>query len=220
MSTLTTNYLDIIERLPAGALLRLQNVGWNDYEFLLTQMDDYPGHRLSYDRGRLEIMSPKREHEIYKKFIGRLVEMLADALSLDIEPSGSTTLRRKRFDKGAEPDESFHIQNAALVAGSIEVNLEIDPPPDLVIEIDTTNESLHKLAIYAALGVPEIWRYDGRRAHFYKLVDEGYEVIQNSLAFPMLSAADLTQFIEQRKAEGYVAALKAFRKMLRSRASS
>jgi Uma2 family endonuclease len=220
MSTLTTNYLDIIERLPAGALLRLQNVDWDDYEFLLTQMQEYPGHRLSYDGGRLDIMSPKREHEIYKKFLGSMVEVLAVELSLDIEPSGSTTLRRKKFDKGAEPDESFYVQNAARVAGSIEVNLETDPPPDLVVEIDTTNESLHKLAIYAALGVPEIWRYDGRSVHIYGLVGDGYEKIQDSLAFPMISAAYLTKYLEQRKAEGHAKALRAFRKMLRSRASS
>jgi Uma2 family endonuclease len=220
MSTLTTNYLDIIERLPAGALLRLQNVSWDDYEFLLTQMQEYPGHRVTYDGGRLEIMSPKREDEIYKKFIGSIVEVLGQELSLDIEPSGSTTLRRKKFDRGAEPDECYHIQNAARVADSIEINLEIDPPPDLAVEIDTTNESLYKLGIYASLGVPEIWRYDGRSAHFYKLVGEGYEVIQSSLAFPMLTAADLTKYLEKRKAEGHAKTLRAFRKMLRSHTSS
>jgi Uma2 family endonuclease len=220
MSATTTNYLDIIERLPAGALLRLQNVGWDDYEFLLTQMEDYPGHRVSYDSGRLEIMSPNREHEIYKKFIDLMVRVLAQELSLDIEESGSTTLRRKKFEKGAEPDECYHIQNAARVADSLEINLETDPPPDLVVEIDVTNESLHKLTIYADLGVPEIWRYDGRTVHIYGLVGDGYEKIQSSLAFPIISAADLTQYVEQRKTEGRKAALAAFRQMVRSRVSS
>jgi len=220
MSTTTTNYLEIIERLPAGALLRLQNVSWDDYEFLLTQMEEYPGHRVTYDGGRLEIMSPNREHEIYKKFIDLMVRVLAQELSLDIEESGSTTLRRKKFDKGAEPDECYHIQNAARVADIIEVNLETDPPPDLVVEIDTTNEPLDKLGIYAALGVPEIWRYDGRRVHIYGLVGDGYEKIQNSLAFPILSAADLTEYVEQRKTEGRKAALEAFRQTVRSRLSS
>ena len=165
-------------------------------------------------------MSPKREHEIYKKFIGRMVEVLAEELAIDIESSGSATLRRKKFDKGAEPDECYHIQNAARVADLIEVNLETDPPPDLVVEIDTTNESLYKLGIYAALGVPEIWRYDGRSVHIYGLAGDGYEKIQNSLAFPMMSAADLTQYVEQRRTEGRKAALAAFRQMVRSRVSS
>jgi Uma2 family endonuclease len=220
MSTQTANYLDIIERLPAGAKLELPNVDWDEYEQLLSQMGDFPGHRLSYDRGRLDIMSPKRDREAYKFFIGRIVESLAEEKQIDIEPSGTTTLRSKKLEIGAEPDESFYIQNAARVVDHLETDLEADPPPDLVIEIDTTNESLHKFKIYAALGVPEIWRYDGQQAHFYTLAGEGYEKIQSSIAFPEFTAADLTQHLEQRKAEGHSRALRAFRQMLRSRASS
>ena len=220
MSTTTTNYLDIIERLPAGALLRLQDVDWDDYEHLLTQMDDWPGHRLSYDRGRLDVMSPKREHEFYKKFVGRIVDIIGEEYGLEIEPAGSTTLKLKALAKGVEPDESFYVQNAARVIGLRDLNLDTDPPPDVVVEIDMTNESLDKFAIYAALGVPEIWRYDGRRTHFYKLAGEGYEVSQNSLAFPDISAQDLTQYLEQSKSEGQTASLNAFRQMIRSRLSS
>jgi Uma2 family endonuclease len=220
MSTLTTNYLDIIERLPAGAKLVLPDIGWDDYEHLLSQMEMFPGHRLSYDRGRLDIMSPRRDHEAYKFFIGSIVGLLAEDQEVDIEPSGTATLRRKKLEIGAEPDESFYIQNAARVVDHLETNLEVDPPPDLVIEIDTTSESLHKFKIYAALGVPEIWRYDGRQAHFYILVGEAYEKIENSVAFPMLTAADLTQYLERRKTEGHSKTLKAFRQMLRARAAS
>src|SRR5215207_6580265 len=203
MNTLTADCLEIIERLPAGAKLELPNVDWDEYENLLSQMEMFPGHRLSYDRGRLDIRSPKRDHEAYKFFIGRIVESLAEEKQIDIEPSGTTTLRRKKLGVGAEPDESFYIQNAARVVDHLETNLETDPPPDLVIEIDTTNESLHKFKIYAALGVPEIWRYDGQQAHFYTLAGEGYEKIQNSIAFSELTAADLTQYLEHRKAEGH-----------------
>ena len=165
-------------------------------------------------------MSPKRDHEAYKSFIGRIVHLLAEEQRIVIEPSGTATLRRKKFEIGAEPDESFYIQNAARVVDHLETNLEVDPPPDLVIEIDTTNESLHKFSIYATLGVPELWRYDGRQVYFYSLVDEGYEKIHNSVAFPVLAAADLTRFLEQRKTEGHTAALEAFRQMLHARASS
>lgn len=220
MSTLTTDCLEIIERLPAGASLHLPDVGWDEYEHLLSQMEMFPGHRLSYVRGRLDIMSPRRDHEAYKFFIGSVVGLLAEAEQIDIEPSGTTTLRRKKLEIGAEPDESFYIQNAARVVDHLETNLETDPPPDLVFEIDTTNESLHKFKIYAALGVPEIWRYDGRQAHFYSLAGGEYEKIQNSLAIPALTAADLTRYLEQRKTEGHSKALRAFRQMLSSRASS
>lgn len=220
MNTLTTDCLEIIERLPAGAKLELPDIDWDEYEQLLSQMGDFPGHRLSYDRGRLDIMSPKRDHEAYKFFIGRIVELLAEEQQIDIEPSGTTTLRRKKLEIGAEPDESFYIQNAARVVDHLETNLEVDPPPDLIIEIDTTNESLQKFKIYAALSVPEIWRYDGRQAHFYSLAGEGYEKIERSIAFPTLAAADLTQFLEQRKTEGHSRTLRAFRQMLRLRTSS
>ncbi|MFL6336537.1 MAG: Uma2 family endonuclease [Pyrinomonadaceae bacterium] len=216
MNTLTTDCLEIIERLPAGAKLQLPDVAWDEYEHLLSQMEMFPGHRLSYDRGRLDIMSPKRDQEAYKFFIGSIVGLLAEEQQMDIEPSGTATLRRKKLEIGAEPDESFYIQNAARVVDHLETNLESDPPPDLVIEIDSTSESLQKFKIYAALGVPEIWRYDGRQAHFYALAGEGYEKIQNSIAFPVFAATALTRYLEQRKTEGHSKTLRAFRQMLRA----
>jgi Uma2 family endonuclease len=220
MSTPTTNYLDIIERLPAGAKLELTNVNWEEYENLLTQMEDFPGHRLSYDRGRLTVVSPNRRHEFFKLFVGKMSQVLAEELGLEVEATGATTLRRKKLGKGVEPDESFYVQNAANVIGRLEFDMDVDPPPDIAVEIDMTNDSLDKFPIYAALGVPEVWRYDGKTTHFYKLVGENYDVIQTSLAFPILTAEDLMQCLEQSKVKGQTATLKAFRQMLRSRASS
>ena len=221
MSTLTTNYLDIIERLPAGALLRLQNVDWDDYEHLLTQMESYhPGHRLSYDRGRLTVMSPSTEHEDYKDSIYSMVRVMSLELGVPLETRGTATFKSKLLRKGLEPDACFYVQNAARVIGKRRIDLDVDPPPDVVLEVDTTNESLPKFPIYVALGVPEIWRYDGQHVYFYKLVGEGYELMENSLAFPDFSTQDLTQYMEQSKTEGQTAALTALIKTLRSRASS
>jgi Uma2 family endonuclease len=221
MSTPTTDCLEIIERLPAGAKLELPNVDWDEYEHLLTQMESFhPGHRLSYDCGRLVIVSPKREHECFKAFVSRIVHVLAEELSLDIEATGATTLRRRKLMKGVEADESFYVQNAARIIGHLELDLDVDPPPDIAVEIDMSNDSLDKFPIYAALGAPEIWRYDGKTAHFYKLVGENYETIRNSIAFPILTAEDLTRCLGQSKVEGQTATLKAFRKLLRSRTSS
>src|SRR5688500_12792596 len=105
MSTLTTNYLDIIERLPAGAKLELPNVDWGEYEHLLIQMESFhPGHRLSYDRGRLIIVSPSLEHERAKEFISGLINALAEEMNLPLEPAGATTFKRKLLKKGVEPD--------------------------------------------------------------------------------------------------------------------
>jgi Uma2 family endonuclease len=217
MSTLTTDYLDLAERLPAGASLHLQDIGWDEYEHLLSQMESHPAHRLTYDRGRLVIMSPKREHETYKVFIGRLVYALSEELGVEVEATGSTTLKRKKMARGVEPDESFYVQNVARVVGQHAAISATDPPPDVAVEIDTTNESLDKFHIYAALGVPEIWRYDGEKAHFYQLAETSYQEIQSSVAFPLLTAEDLTRFLEQSKTEGQTAAVAAFLESLRGR---
>ncbi|HEX7956995.1 MAG TPA: Uma2 family endonuclease [Pyrinomonadaceae bacterium] len=220
MSTLTTNYLDIIERLPAGASLRLVNIDWDEYEHLLSQMEMFPGHRLSYDRGRLIIVSPSTEHEDYKEFIYSLARVISLETGVMLETRGAATFKSNKLLKGAEPDTCFYVQNAAHVVGKRRINLDTDPPPDVVVEIDMSSDSLYKLPIYAALGVPEIWRYDGRGTHFYKLAGENYEVTQDSIAFPTLTAQDLTQYVERSKIEGQTAVLAAFQQTLRSRASS
>src|ERR1043165_7779729 len=168
-TTTTTNYLDIIERLPACALLRLQDVSWDDYEFLLTQMEDWPGHRLSYDRGRLIIVSPSSEHERYKVFAQRLIDILSEEMGLDIEPAGATTFKSKLLKKGLEPDTCVYVQNAARVIGKRRLVIGVDPPPDVAVEIDMSNDSIDKFPVYAELAFPELWRYDGKVARFYEL---------------------------------------------------
>ena len=108
MSALTTNYLDIIERLPAGATLKLPDVAWDEYEHLLSQLESHhPGHRLSYNRGRLIVVSPRREHEFFKLFFGRMAQVLAEELGLEIEATGAMTLRRKRLGKGVRAGREF-----------------------------------------------------------------------------------------------------------------
>ena len=220
MSTQTTSYLDIIERLPAGSKLELFQVDWDEYEHLLSQMGDFPGHRLSYDCGRLVVVGPLAEHEDYKDFIYSLVRLISLETDVALETRGTTTFKSKKLLKGAEPDTCFYVQSASQIIGKRRINLDTDPPPDVVVEIDLSSSSLYKFPIYAALGVPEIWRYDGERTRFYKLTGETYEVIQSSLAFPLLTAEDLTRCLGQSKVEGQTATLKAFRQMLRSRASS
>jgi Uma2 family endonuclease len=217
MSTLTTEYLDLIERLPAGASLWLRNVGWEDYEHLLTQMDSHPGSRVAYDCGRLIVMSPSPEHEDYKESIYSLVRTIAVERGIALESRGAATFKSKRLAKGVEPDTCFYVQNAKRIIGQRKITLGIDPPPDVVVEIDLSNDSSDKFHIYAALGVPEIWRYDGEKAYFYQLSETSYQEIQSSVALPLLTAEDLTRFLEQSKTEGQTAAVAAFLKSLRGR---
>ncbi|MBA3804432.1 MAG: Uma2 family endonuclease [Acidobacteria bacterium] len=215
----TEIYVDAIEHLPPGATLRLSDVSWDEYEELLAQIgDSRPGYRVSYDRGRLEIMSPHSDHEKHKEFILRLAQVFSEEADITLETCGSTTYRLRSKLKGAEPDTSFYVQNAARIIGKQLLDLETDPPPDVVVEIDTTNESSGKFPIYAALGVPEIWLYDGQKMLFHQLTGQDYAEASHSLAFPLLSAEVLTEFLERSKTEGQTAALKTFRQWARAQA--
>jgi hypothetical protein len=102
-----------------------------------------------------------------------------------------------------------------LFQGKTTLDLEQDPPPDIVVEVDTTNESLSKFGIYAALGVPEIWRYDGQAAYFYQLSGAEYHDTPVSVGLPILAAARLTEFLEIGKTEGQTGARRRFRKWVR-----
>ena len=118
--------------------------------------------------------------------------------------------------KGAEPDCSFYVQNARAIIGKPQIDLSVDPPPDVVVEIDITSESLGKFPIYAAFGVPEIWRYDGAPAQIYHLVNQSYVEADASMAFACVTAKALTDFTEQSKTEGQSAALASFRQWVRT----
>ena len=145
----------------------------------------------------------------------QLVRALADELGFDLETAGSTTFRRRAKAKGAEPDTCFFVQNAARVIGWADSDPETDPIPDVAVEIDTTNDSLYKLDIYAGLGVPEIWRWEGRIARFYQLSDGRYQEIAHSPAFPLLTPEVLAEFIQRSQREGHTTTLRAFRAWVR-----
>ena len=134
---------------------------------------------------------------------------------MKVETRGSATFKQKRKAKGVEPDECFYVQNAGRVIGKRQIDLDVDPPPDIVVEIDI-NESLSKFPLYAALGVPELWRYDGQHAQIYGLAGQTYIEVLASRAFPILTGNALGQYIEQSKTEGQSAALVKFRQWVRA----
>jgi Uma2 family endonuclease len=215
MSTRSTDFLDAVAHLPPGATLSCQQVGWDEYMEILSDLGNTPNVRVSYDEGRLEIVAPLAIHERYKSLIHDLVVILGEELGIDVEPLGSATLKRRMGAKGAEPDDCYYFNSSPLFQGKITLDLEQDPPPDIVLEVDTTNESLSKFGIYAALGVPEIWRYDGQAAHFYQLSGTEYHDTPASVHLPILAAAKLTEFLEIGKAERQTAARRRFRKWVR-----
>ncbi len=193
-----------------GSLLR-HDVSWQEFENILAEMGESRAARLAYDQGTLEIMTPLPEHEGYKEIIGDLIKDLADELQLNYESFGSTTWKRQDLLAGAEPDNCFYIQNESFVRGRLNIDLSQDPPPDLVLEIDSTSKSLDKQPIYARLGVPEIWRYDLRVLRVYQLEAGKYLETETSLAFPSFPVKVIPSFINRNINTGRRAIRQAFR---------
>jgi Uma2 family endonuclease len=205
--------VEAIARLPQGVSLLAEDVSWDDYEKLLEQLASRRPHRarVFYDRGKLEVMSPKKIHERPKAIVHRLLIVLSEELGIEIDSIGSTTLKRAAAIKGAEPYEAFYIMDIEPALGEDDLDLTQDPSPHLVIEIEHTSGSLNKFEIYAALGAPEFWRWGRGLMEFYQLRDGGYEQTAHSRVFPFLSALTLTEFVQQGLREGETKAARAFR---------
>jgi Uma2 family endonuclease len=209
MSAVTQDFIEVIGRLPAGGEIIFADVDWEEYEQLLADFHEDNTVRISYSDGRLEAMSPLPEHEEYKDVIHDLLRTLARELGQRMETRGSATLKRELRAKGVEPDGSYWLRSAGRLIGKRRIDLNSDPPPDLVVEIDLSSDSSRKFSIYAALGVAELWRYDGSRMHFYRLDGQSYTEIHDSVAFPLLSNSDMTRFIEQAKSAGQDSAIES-----------
>ena len=217
MSTQTAVYLEAIGHLPPGATLIVPNVTWEHYEALLQDLTNRPGLHVSYDEGRLQVMSASDEHEEYKDSVSFIARVLSEELGIPLETRGSATWKLRTLRKGVEPDTCFYIANAHRIIGRRTIDLDSDPPPDIVVEIDVTNESLGKFSIYAALGVPEIWRYDGAQVQMYDLTGETYVGVAESQFFPGLTCSMLLEFLQLCRAQGQTTALMAVRQRIRAR---
>jgi Uma2 family endonuclease len=193
----------------------LKGVSWSTFKALLADGGDDRAWRIAYDEGVLEIRKPHLEHEVPKGLIESFIEATADELEIEVMKAGSLTLEREDLTRAVEPDTCFYIQNEASVRGKRYINLPEDLPPDLAIESDYTNSSVNKFTIYAAIGVPEIWRYRRESLQVYQLVEGKYEVCEISLAFPFLPVAEIPGFIEQSRTVGQRAAVRLFRQRIK-----
>lgn len=195
-------------------VITLTGIKWSTFKAIMSDVGDGRAWRIAYDAGVLEIRRPLTEHEEPKGMIESFVGIVVDELGIEMRQLGALTLEREDLTRAIEPDTCFYIQNESIVRGK-SINLPADPPPDLVVESDYTNSSLNKFAIYAALGVPEIWRYRNQSFLVYQLVDGNYEERENSLAFPFLPIAEIPGLIEQSKSIGQRAVVRLFREIIR-----
>lgn len=197
----------------------LYDVDWRSYSRFLRLFAERPAYRLTYDRGALEIMSPLPLHEREAYLLGRFIDVLTDELSLPVVAGRSTTFRRRRGRRGLEPDNSYWIANAARVIGLTKIDLRIHPPPDLAIEVDVSRSSLNRMAVYATLGVPEVWRFDDPQTLAFLVLQPNrtYAVQGTSVAFPLVTSADLLGFLRFAAQQDDTAIMGHFRAWVRSR---
>ncbi|MBW4485943.1 MAG: Uma2 family endonuclease [Tildeniella torsiva UHER 1998/13D] len=194
----------------------LQNISWQTYRSLVNDFEQEPAIRLTYDLGTLEIRMPLDPHETFKKLLGRLIEAATEELRLEIRSLGSRTCDCEDLAKGLEPDQCYYIQHEAEVRGVVQIDMAHYPPPDLAVEIDITSSSLNRLAIYSALGVPELWRFDGERLTIYTLQGESYILSPASLALPPLIASDIERFLQLHPTTGENSLIRQFRQWIAS----
>lgn len=193
----------------------LQGITWQTYQSLVQDLESQPAKRLTYDNGILEIFMPLPPHETYKRLLGRLVEIVTEELDLEIRSLSASTWSRKDLLKGVEADECYYIQNEATVRGKMEIDLSVDPPPDLAIEIDISSPSLPRLPIYAALGVPEVWQFDGGNFKILGLAATEYISQRQSLALPMVTVDVVERLLIQAQEMGETSWAKAVRQWVK-----
>jgi Uma2 family endonuclease len=185
-------------KLPSPAQhVVLHGLGWNDYVQIGTILCDRPALRLTFDRGTLEIMVTSREHEFFKTRLGRLIEILAELLGLRIEPGGNMTFQREDLEKGLEGDNCWWIEHEDQIRGKLTWDPADDPPPDLLLEIEVARTAVARMAIYAALQVPQVWCFDGRSLRVYLLEPDGrYLQANESPTFPRIPLAEIVRFLQ------------------------
>jgi Uma2 family endonuclease len=200
-------------------IVKLNSVSWSTFNHLLDELGNKRNQRLTYYDNILEIMSPLGIHENSNRFIESLISVIADELNLNLKKFGSLTLKSNQLRQAVEPDSCYYLDNEPLVRNKQHIDLSIDPPPDLVLEIDITSGSLNKLPIYANFGVPEIWRYDGRQLTVFLLEKEinNYREVNQSKAFPFLTLSIIPELIQRSLSEGETAVLRKFRQQVKEK---
>jgi Uma2 family endonuclease len=199
-----------VESLQPESRVVLHGIPWSTFEALLAASDNR-GARFTYDQGNLEIMSPSDLHERVKRLLGRMIETATVELNIPIRSGGSTTLRNQLKARGLEPDECYYVANEPAVRGR-KIDLTIDPPPDLAVEVDISTSSLDQLKIYATLGVPEVWTCDGVALKVFRLQPGGdYARQARSPTFPFLPLEELERFLARRDETDETTWIRSFR---------
>ena len=203
-------------QLNEGQRVTLENINWQEFEDILEDLGEHRHSLMAYYEGVLELKMPLPGHERIKVIIGDLLKILLDELGLEWESLGSTTFKSKRMQAGIEPDDCFYIKNYQAMIGKMRLNLDVDPVPDLAIEVDFTSTT--KTSAYEALAVPEIWRYKNGKLEISLFVDGKYINSDVSKAFPSVDAiAGISLFLEKSQDLPTSALRREFRQWLQNK---
>ena len=200
---------------PAEQRFVFRGIDWAAYRRLADALDEQHV-RLTYDGENLELMTVSRLHDKLSRLIARLLAALTEELDVPFDSAGSLTLDRADLSRALEPDECFYLDHEPLVRNKDEIDLAIDPPPDLAVEVDVSRSSLNRMTIYASLGVPEVWRLDVARLRVYRLGSDGtYAEVERSQYFPFLPPSEVVTFLNRRTEMDETRLVKTFRGWVR-----
>ena len=206
------------EQAPGGQRVILHGVPWATY-VALRDVPESRNVRMTYDRGELEMMSPSKRHEVCAHLLGRLIETWSEEVDIDIQSCRAMTCRREDLERGFDPDNSYYVKHEEQVWQKMELDLSVDPPPDLAVEIDLARETFKKMPLCASFGVPEVWRYDGRTLEVFELTPGGeYEARSSSVNFPRMPLAEIQRLMTQVGLIRENALIRSFRKWIQEHA--
>jgi Uma2 family endonuclease len=174
-------------------------VSWETYERLLADDEERRVPRMTYDQGVLELVTPSTPHEEDALVFSHLVYIVAAIMDIPIRSVGSTTFRRKDLEQGFEPDASFYIRNEERIRGKRQIDLSVDPPPDIILEMEVSHSAINKMGLFASMGIPEVWRCDGQRVTILILDSDHYRESPHSLALPVVTSGVLTHFLAESR---------------------
>ncbi|PAX59990.1 Uma2 family endonuclease [Brunnivagina elsteri] len=204
--------------IPPGQRVLLRNVSWNEFETILEELGEKRAARVAYNRGMLEIMTPLPEHERSKENISDFIKILFEEFDIEFLPLGSTTFKNESMSQGIEPDNCFYIQNEAAIRGKNRIDLNIEPPPDLALEVDVTSRTNTK--IYQTLGVPELWRFDRDKLQINILRDGIYTETEFSPYFPNIPLTQvIPEYLQKLKTESRNKTMREFRAWVKEQIS-
>ena len=190
----------------------LKHISWQTFKAMLAEMGSQRQNRIAYESGIVEIITPLMPHENSNRVIERFVVVMCEELELEIKQTGSLTLiTRDDLERGGEPDSSYYIQNESLVRSKENIDLAIDPPPDLVLEVEYSRSAIDKMALYASMKIPEFWRFDGSLLRVYVFADGQYAEVEFSPTFVSIPVKEIPRFLQQAKTKGENATTRDFR---------